>query len=105
MRYLTKGEVACLGTAKGIAKAYTKLHKIPRSLTCDILIIPYFTPLLTPILSKIKGLIVEFGGIMSHAAIIAREFNIPCVVNVKDATRILHNKYIKIEKNGKIYEL
>jgi len=104
MKFLVKGETACSGVVEGIAKAYTTLHKIPKNLTCDILVIPYFTPLLTPILSKIKGLIVEFGGVMSHAAIIAREFNIPSVVNVKDATKILHNKKIKIE-NGKIYRL
>ena len=43
-----------------------------------------FTP--TPIAGAV---VVETGGMLSHAATVAREFGIPCVVLVKDATRII----------------
>jgi pyruvate,water dikinase len=46
----------------------------------------------------IRGLIVENGGMLSHAAIVAREFNIPCIVGVQNATDIL-NSGDEIEMN------
>ena len=39
--------------------------------------------------TKFKGIITNFGGILSHAAIYSREFKIPCIVGVKNATKIL----------------
>lgn len=46
----------------------------------------------------IKGLVVERGGMLSHAAIVARELNIPCIVGVENATRIVKSGE-KIELN------
>lgn len=46
---------------------------------------------------KFKAIITNYGGILSHAAIYSREFNIPCIVGAKDATKIF--------KNGDIIEL
>ena len=45
----------------------------------------------TPLFSVAGGLVTELGGILSHAAIIAREYNIPTIVNVENATSILKN--------------
>jgi len=42
-------------------------------------------------LRKAEAIITEEGGMLSHAAIISRELNIPCIVGVKNATKILHN--------------
>jgi pyruvate,water dikinase len=42
-----------------------------------------------PIFPLISGLVIERGGMLSHGAIIAREFGIPAVVGVKDATRLI----------------
>jgi len=38
-----------------------------------------------------KALVVDIGGVLSHAAVIARELGIPCVVNARDATRVLRS--------------
>jgi phosphohistidine swiveling domain-containing protein len=48
----------------------------------------------------LKGLIVERGGMLSHAAIVARELGLPCIIGVENATKIIHNKdIIKIDFN------
>jgi len=49
----------------------------------------------------IKGLVVERGGMLSHAAIVARELNIPCIVGVENATDIIRSgETIELDLNG-----
>lgn len=55
----------------------------------DILIAPYTAVEYVPAMKKSAAIITETGGITSHAAIVSRELNIPCVIGVKDATKIL----------------
>jgi pyruvate,water dikinase len=38
-----------------------------------------------------KALVVDIGGQLSHAAVVARELGIPCVMNTLDGTRLLHD--------------
>jgi pyruvate,water dikinase len=46
----------------------------------------------------ISGLVIERGGMLSHGAIIAREFGLPCVVGVKNATqRIPHASHVTVD--------
>ena len=55
----------------------------------DILITRQTDPGWAPVFFLIKGLVIERGGMLSHGAIVAREFGIPCVVGVANATREL----------------
>jgi len=57
----------------------------------DILVTYMTTMEFTPVFKKISALITDEGGISSHAAIISREFRIPCIVGSKVATRVLKN--------------
>ena len=41
------------------------------------------------IMQRAGAIVTEEGGLLSHAAVISRELNIPCIINVKDATKIL----------------
>ena len=43
----------------------------------------------TPYFSLASGLITEIGGLLSHGAVVAREYGLPCVVNVKGATHMI----------------
>ncbi|MEO1791539.1 MAG: glycerol-3-phosphate acyltransferase [Cyanobacteria bacterium J06629_19] len=54
-----------------------------------ILVVPYTDAGWSPLLARIGGLIAEVGGQLSHGAIIAREYGIPAVMDVTDATRRL----------------
>jgi pyruvate,water dikinase len=53
----------------------------------DILVTAYTDPSWTPAFVAIKGLVTEVGGLMTHGAVIAREYGLPAVVGVEHATR------------------
>ena len=54
-----------------------------------ILVAPATDPSWTPLFTLASGVIVEVGGILSHASTVAREYGLPALANVKDATRWL----------------
>lgn len=55
----------------------------------DILVTPFTDPSWTPLFVSIKGLVTEVGGLMTHGAVIAREYGIPAVVGVENATTLI----------------
>jgi pyruvate,water dikinase len=54
----------------------------------EILVVPQTDPGWTPVFSKIGGLITETGGILSHGAVVSREYGIPAVTNISNACKI-----------------
>jgi pyruvate,water dikinase len=57
----------------------------------DILVTAYTDPSWTPLFVAIKGLVTEVGGLMTHGAVIAREYGVPAVVGVEHATRLIQD--------------
>ncbi|MFD2352169.1 PEP-utilizing enzyme [Nonomuraea ferruginea] len=57
----------------------------------DILVCPFTDPAWTPLLRIAAGVVTETGGVLSHAAIVAREHAIPAVLGVRDATGSLRD--------------
>jgi pyruvate,water dikinase len=55
----------------------------------DILVTAYTDPSWTPLFVAVKGLVTEVGGMMTHGAVIAREYGLPAVVGVEHATRLI----------------
>ncbi len=55
----------------------------------DILVTAYTDPSWTPLFVAIEGLVTEVGGLMTHGAVIAREYGLPAVVGVEGATRLI----------------
>jgi phosphoenolpyruvate synthase/pyruvate phosphate dikinase len=55
----------------------------------DILVTSFTDPSWTPLFVSIKGLVTEVGGLMTHGAVIAREYGLPAVVGVEDATKLI----------------
>lgn len=55
----------------------------------DVIVAPMTTPWYLPIMKKASAFVTDEGGIISHAAIIAREMNKPCIVGTKIATEVL----------------
>ncbi|WP_339075746.1 phosphoenolpyruvate synthase [Bacillus velezensis] len=55
----------------------------------DILVTSYTDPSWTPLFVSIKGLVTEVGGLMTHGAVIAREYGLPAVVGVENATQLI----------------
>ena len=57
--------------------------------TGEILVTRFTDPGWTPVLGLVCGVVTEVGGLLSHAAVIGREYGIPAVLNVAGATQIL----------------
>ncbi len=65
----------------------------------DILVTSFTDPSWTPLFVSIKGLVTEVGGLMTHGAVIAREYGLPAVVNVGNATKLINDGQ-RIRVNG-----
>ena len=65
----------------------------------DILVTPFTDPSWTPLFVSIKGLVTEVGGLMTHGAVIAREYGLPAVVGVENATKLIQDGQ-RIRVNG-----
>ncbi|MVT08280.1 phosphoenolpyruvate synthase [Chitinophaga tropicalis] len=65
----------------------------------DILITSFTDPSWTPLFVSIKGLVTEVGGLMTHGAVIAREYGLPAVVGVENATKVIKDGQ-RIRVNG-----
>lgn len=90
VKQILRGIPACYGRAAGKVKVIS--HDYAGDIKKgDIIVIKSLDISWTPLFSVAGGLITELGGILSHAAIIAREYNIPAIVNVENATAILKN--------------
>ena len=65
----------------------------------DILVTVFTDPSWTPLFVSIKGLVTEVGGLMTHGAVIAREYGLPAVVGVENATKRIKDGQ-RIRVNG-----
>jgi pyruvate,water dikinase len=65
----------------------------------DILVTTFTDPSWTPLFVSIKGLVTEVGGLMTHGAVIAREYGLPAVVGVENATKLIEDGQ-RIRVNG-----
>jgi pyruvate,water dikinase len=70
-------------------------HRLHRG---DVLVTRQTDPGWAPVFCLVSGLVIERGGMLSHGAIIAREFGLPCVVGVADAIRrIPHGRRVTVD--------
>jgi pyruvate,water dikinase len=81
-----KGTATCGGRVSGAAAVMRDLGDMNRVTAGDILVTKQTDPGWAPVFFLVKGLVMERGGMLSHGAIIAREFGIPAVVGVRGAT-------------------
>ena len=78
------------GTVEGRARVILEMAEADLE-TGDILVTAYTDPSWTPLFVAIKGLVTEVGGLMTHGAVIAREYGLPAVVGVEHATRLIRD--------------
>jgi rifampicin phosphotransferase len=78
------------GTAEGRARVILDMADADLE-AGDILVTAYTDPSWTPAFVAIKGLVTEVGGLMTHGAVIAREYGLPAVVGVEHATRLIRD--------------
>ncbi|TFG00102.1 MAG: hypothetical protein EU541_03260 [Promethearchaeota archaeon] len=86
---ILKGIPASQGIKTGIIRILREIADIPNVKSNEILVVPRTDPGWTPVFSRIGGLITETGGVLSHGAVVSREYNIPAVTNIPSATSLL----------------
>lgn len=99
---LPDGAIAGLAVSSGIieGRARVILNMEDAGLEDgDILITAFTDPSWTPLFVSIKGLVTEVGGLMTHGAVIAREYGLPAVVGVENATKLIKDGQ-RIRVNG-----
>jgi phosphohistidine swiveling domain-containing protein len=86
-----KGQIANNGFVVGRVKIIKTKKDLEFFESGDILVTKITNPSFIQAITKSKAIIAEIGGLTSHTAIISREFNIPCIVGVKNATKELQD--------------
>ena len=87
-REVLRGVPSSRGYYCGPARVIRSVSEIGCLEIGDVLVIPYSDVSWAPLFSRAGAVIAESGGILSHSSIIAREYNIPCVVSVPGACSI-----------------
>lgn len=100
--YLPAGAMAGLAVSSGIVEGRARviLNMEEAGLEAgDILVTAFTDPSWTPLFVLVKGLVTEVGGMMTHGAVIAREYGLPAVVGVERATQLIKDGQ-RIRVNG-----
>lgn len=92
------GMAVSKGTVEGRARVVLDIARADLDAD-DILVTAFTDPSWTPLFVAIKGLVTEVGGLMTHGAVIAREYGLPAVVGVENATRLIRDGQ-RIRVNG-----
>ncbi|OOQ56799.1 rifamycin-inactivating phosphotransferase [Mucilaginibacter pedocola] len=99
---LPAGAIAGLAVSSGIVEGRARVILKMEDADIqdgDILVTAFTDPSWTPLFVSIKGLITEVGGLMTHGSVIAREYGLPAVVGVENATRLIADGH-RIRVNG-----
>ena len=96
---LLQGAAASKGVAAGPVVIVKGVKDLPSVRKGDVLVAVTTHPDYVPAMQKACAIITEEGGVTSHAAIVARELGIPCVVGTKTATKVL-NRGDRVEVDG-----
>ncbi|KAJ9593844.1 hypothetical protein L9F63_027512, partial [Diploptera punctata] len=82
------GTAVCPGTVMGRACVITDLNQITKLKHNDILITHSTDVGWSPYFPLLAGVVTELGGLISHGAVVAREYGLPCIVGCEGATRM-----------------
>lgn len=94
-----RGTGASAGIARGPARVVLGPDDFGRVRHGDIIVAPSSNPSWVPLFTIAAGLVTNTGGVLSHAAVVAREFALPAVVGVADATALIREGQI-VELDG-----
>lgn len=89
------------GVSPGVVEGRVHVVRDPRGVRLEpgeILVCPATDPGWTPLFLSAGGLVMELGGVMTHGAVVAREYSIPAVVGIHDATiRLKDGQHIRVD--------
>jgi pyruvate,water dikinase len=94
------------GVVEGPARVILSFEEFPTLQSGDILICPYTSTAWTPLFLKIAGVVTDTGGMLTHAAIAAREYGIPAVVGTWNATNSIRDgDIVRVDGNTGVVEV
>ena len=79
------------GSVEGTARVLKSFNEADQIRAGEILVVPFTDVGWTPYFPLISGLVTEYGGLLSHGAVVAREYGLPCLVACKTATTTIPN--------------
>ncbi|HWQ12511.1 MAG TPA: PEP-utilizing enzyme [Roseiflexaceae bacterium] len=79
------------GVVRGVAEVVRSLAEAPRLARGDILVAETTALPWTPLFATAAGIVTDIGGVLSHCAVVAREYNIPAVVGAAGATKAIRD--------------
>lgn len=94
---MLKGTPVSRGHYTGPARVVQGIQDFGRVRDGDVLVIPYSDVGWTPLFSRAGAVVAESGGMLSHSAIVAREYNIPAVVSVPGVCRLADNTLVSVD--------
>ena len=84
-----RGVAGSPGTATGPVRVVRSVEEFGSLRPGEVLVATITSPVWTPLFAVAAAVVTEIGGVLSHGAIVAREYGIPAVLGVADATRAL----------------
>lgn len=101
-----KGAIAQKGSARGVARLILSMSDLTKIQDGDIIVAPMTRPDYLPAMQRASAFITDEGGIVCHAAIVAREFKKPCIVGTKIATQIIKDgDFIEVDADNGIVRI
>ena len=99
-----------IGVSAGVATGKARVLLTPSDVNLSdrdyILVCPSTDPAWTPLFLHAAGLVMERGGMLSHGAVVAREYGVPAVVNIPNATqRIVDGQMLQVDGNNGIVSI
>lgn len=96
---VVRGHAGSPGKARGVARVIRSLEDAGRLREGEILVTPTTAPPWTPLFATAGGIVTDAGGVLSHCAVVAREYRIPAVVGTGMATAVIPDGQL-IEVDG-----
>lgn len=91
MKQILSGMGVSAGKAQGKVCLVLNRNDYSKFKEGDILVTTMTDPTMTLLMCKAAGIITDTGGLTCHAAIVARELGVPCIVAAQKATKLLKN--------------
>jgi len=86
-----RGHGVSPGLARGRVRILRSADELSKVKSGDILVAPGVDSGWTPVFGLLKALVLEHGGQLSHAAVIAREYGLPAIAGIEGITQVLHD--------------
>ncbi len=95
---LVRGFAASPGVVEGPARVIERLDQVDEVCDGDVLVSPLTAPSWAPMFARIAAVVTDTGGIMSHAAVVCREYGLPAVTGTAHATsRLVTGQWLRVD--------